>query len=245
MQKNTLNFLVDAVATVAMLLIIATGFLLYLILPPGSRGGHGLEFWGLGRHDWGDIHFWAAVTLLGLMVLHVLLHWDWVCLTVYRWVNPQGFREKRLTPRRQAVYGGVFFVGVLVLVGGFLGLAAAGVTRGEGDHEEEGRGYRGGRGAAAEYRTDEALHAGGEGAGRRSGFGGGGDTDIRGSTTVREAAELAGLSVAELLAELGVPADADIEPGARLSQLRRDYGLEMSEVRQVVAAHAAARRELP
>ena len=34
--------------------------------------------WGLSRHEWGDVHFWIAMTMLGTMAVHIYLHWKWV-----------------------------------------------------------------------------------------------------------------------------------------------------------------------
>jgi hypothetical protein len=38
--------------------------------------------WGLDRHDWGGVHFWMAVALLGALSVHVLLHWKWIVCVV-------------------------------------------------------------------------------------------------------------------------------------------------------------------
>ena len=64
MRRNTLNFLVDALTLLAIFVMIATGLVIRFILPPGTGGGHGgagLLLWGMGRHDWGDVHFWTSV----------------------------------------------------------------------------------------------------------------------------------------------------------------------------------------
>lgn len=55
-----------------------TGFLLAFRMPPGSRGGRGLEAFGLGRHDWGNIHTWIGYAFLLTIVLHLALHWRWL-----------------------------------------------------------------------------------------------------------------------------------------------------------------------
>ena len=77
MRKNTLNFAVDVLTLLAILLMVGTGLVMKFTLPPGS-GGRGLILSGLGRHDWGDVHFWASVALGVLLVLHVALHWAYV-----------------------------------------------------------------------------------------------------------------------------------------------------------------------
>jgi hypothetical protein len=75
-KRAKLNFAVDTVAFMAFVLLIATGILIRYVLPPGS--GHFSELWGMDRHEWGEIHFWIAVTLLGSLVLHLFLHWRWI-----------------------------------------------------------------------------------------------------------------------------------------------------------------------
>jgi hypothetical protein len=88
MRRTTLNFVVDAISLVDLLLLAATGVILKWVLPPGT-GGHGQGFrggrgehikdlWGLGRHDWGDVHFVLSLLFVFLMLVHLFLHWTWI-----------------------------------------------------------------------------------------------------------------------------------------------------------------------
>jgi hypothetical protein len=65
MKRTSLNFLVDAIALAAFILLAATGVLVRYVLPAGS--GHFSMIWGLDRHGWGTAHFWIAVVLLGCL----------------------------------------------------------------------------------------------------------------------------------------------------------------------------------
>lgn len=58
--------------------LAGTGLLLHFQLPPSSRGGRGLTFYGLDRHEWGDIHLWIAYSVIALSILHVALNWQWM-----------------------------------------------------------------------------------------------------------------------------------------------------------------------
>jgi len=95
MLRSTVNFILDSVSFLNLLGLIFTGFIIKYILPPGSgrgygrgfRGGRGGEaapveqirqFLSLGRHDWGDVHFYLAVVFVVLMIIHVILHWTWI-----------------------------------------------------------------------------------------------------------------------------------------------------------------------
>lgn len=77
MHKNTLNILVDLVAFLAVLALLATGILLRFVLPPGAGRGNWVV-WGFTRHEWGSVHFWIAVGAAVVFLIHVALHWTWV-----------------------------------------------------------------------------------------------------------------------------------------------------------------------
>ncbi len=147
MQRQALNFVIDAAALLVMLAMVATGFLLKWVLPPGSRGGHGLQLWGLTRHDWGDVHFWLAMALLLLALVHVALHWAWVCALVTRWVGGSSPGVSTASRSKQWLYGTGVLIMCCLLVAGFLWLARAQTQRGDGDEERGRGGLRGGRGA--------------------------------------------------------------------------------------------------
>jgi len=59
MKIVKLNFIVDVVAFAGFVVLTTTGVLMRYILPPGS--GHYSTIWGMDRHEWGGIHFWASV----------------------------------------------------------------------------------------------------------------------------------------------------------------------------------------
>jgi hypothetical protein len=108
MHRPTLNFLIDAAAFVAFAFLTTTGVLTRYVLPPGS--GRYATLWGLNRHGWGDLHFWVAVVLLGVLALHLVLHWRWI-LCIVRGQRSEGS-------------GARVALGLIGLIG-LLGLAAA------------------------------------------------------------------------------------------------------------------------
>ena len=89
MKRSSLNFIVDLAGFIDLLGMVLTGLIMKYILPPGSgglgcgrHGGCGGEhirhLWSMGRHDWGNIHFWLAVLFIVLMIVHIILHWSWI-----------------------------------------------------------------------------------------------------------------------------------------------------------------------
>lgn len=108
MRRPTQQFVTDIFVAVAFVLLIATGVLMKYVLPPGS--GRGATVLTLDRHGWGDIHFWIAITMVGLIVVHLLLHSKWIA-TMVKGKNP-------LLKRRRAALGigaGIVLIFVIVL----------------------------------------------------------------------------------------------------------------------------------
>lgn len=76
MNKGAFNLLIDLVAAVSLTALVATGYILWFVLPPGTNRTHELVGWL--RHEWGSIHFWLALVLLAALAVHVGLHWRWL-----------------------------------------------------------------------------------------------------------------------------------------------------------------------
>lgn len=90
-HKLVLLYWVDVLIGVLFAGLVFTGSILRWVLPPGSGGGgggHGWRggrgpasiqtFWDMTRHEWGDIHFWIAAALVAGILIHLLLHWNWI-----------------------------------------------------------------------------------------------------------------------------------------------------------------------
>ncbi|MBL7132713.1 MAG: DUF4405 domain-containing protein [Phycisphaerae bacterium] len=81
MIKAKLNLIIDALLLLCLAAIGGIGLLINYVLVPGFQRweiyGRNVDlfFWGMDRHEWGAIHYVLARVLLGLLVLHVVLHW--------------------------------------------------------------------------------------------------------------------------------------------------------------------------
>ena len=104
-----------------MLVMIATGLLVWFIQPP--RSGERRTLLKYSRHDWGDVHFWLAVTLGALVLVHVALHWSRVCSLVQSWFPRRGPGARPRSATRRNLAGAALQVVVAGLIGGFLGMA--------------------------------------------------------------------------------------------------------------------------
>jgi hypothetical protein len=83
MRRTTLNYIVDAIFGLMLLIQGISGIILWLVLSDSCRyrGGIGcgvpptfLFEW----RTWIDIHRWVAVASLTMFALHIAIHWQWI-----------------------------------------------------------------------------------------------------------------------------------------------------------------------
>lgn len=85
MIKIKFNAIINIISFIDFLLVFISSLALYF-LPQGYQGGRNLnyltaEFFGGSRHFWQDIHTWSGWIMLGLILVHLLLHTGWLkCL---------------------------------------------------------------------------------------------------------------------------------------------------------------------
>jgi len=73
--KGTALTVGNAALYLAFCALAGTGLLLELRLDEESGA---TRLFGLGRDDWGEVHFVVALTFIGLAILHVALNWSWI-----------------------------------------------------------------------------------------------------------------------------------------------------------------------
>ena len=92
-MKSKLNLIIDALLLLCLAAIAGIGILIKHVLVPGSQRweiyGRNVEllFLGLDRHQWGTIHYAVGWAFVGLLVLHVVLHWGMI-VGIYRKLIP-------------------------------------------------------------------------------------------------------------------------------------------------------------
>ena len=103
MRKATKNYIVFVTLFILGLVEAVSGFILWFALPRGGgyggRFGVGAEstFWSLSRHTWLDIHDWAAVIIVAVVIIHLVLHWKWII-----YLTKKVFQAKNETVRNLA-----------------------------------------------------------------------------------------------------------------------------------------------
>ncbi len=207
MKRQALNFIIDSLALVGLVFLIATGLLQRYLLPPGS--GHNLSIWGLTRHEWGDIHFWIAVFIITVVTIHLALHWRWiVCF----------FQKKPKEGSGMRVGLGIAGLTLLLLISAapFLSpkekIKASSDNKANHSHSHEEQSH-----SEKEHSHSTSLEA------------------IRGYMTLEEVNQSTGVPIDHLLKQLGI--SENIPPNQKLGELRRKYNFDMEQVRQIIKSY--------
>lgn len=121
MSRTLLNFLLDTLLLIAFSVLVWSAVVVRFVFPPAA-GTKGWLLWELSYDQWISVQF-AMVAILALGVLiHVMLHWSWVC----------GVIATRLLRRKRAgkgddgtetILGVVTLMGVFLLLGVLLTIA--------------------------------------------------------------------------------------------------------------------------
>lgn len=100
-QKSITYYFLDIILALSIISVLASSYILWFVIPRGygvhfdmcgnegmGFGGNYFTALGIPRYLWIEIHNWASVILLGLVLLHLLLHWSWLG-EMFKRVNSQ------------------------------------------------------------------------------------------------------------------------------------------------------------
>lgn len=96
-NKTKHNFWLDVIIFVSLLLTTITGFLLWLVIPHQLN----IAFLGFARSVWIAVHICFGMAGLASIVLHIILHWDWLKALRGRRLSgmPKKLRANRVVDR--------------------------------------------------------------------------------------------------------------------------------------------------
>ncbi len=82
MKMTNVNYVVDVLLAVCLVVVAVTGLAVFLFMPEGVRQGGLQEFVGVQKTVWTSVHNWTGILMVALMLVHFILHWNWlVCMT--------------------------------------------------------------------------------------------------------------------------------------------------------------------
>ncbi len=81
-MKQRPNAWINIIAFAAGIVSAVSGIVLWLMPSGGYRGGRGVAApptaLGLSHDLWNDLHLWGSLVLVGLVLVHLVVHWCWI-----------------------------------------------------------------------------------------------------------------------------------------------------------------------
>lgn len=121
-NKTHINFWLDTFLLLAFLLQCWISVVIRYSFPAATLA-QGWELWGLDYLVWIDIQFASLCGFAAAILLHVMLHWTWVCGVIENWL-----RKRRGTPAAAKADTGsrtLWGVGLLIVILNVLGFGIA------------------------------------------------------------------------------------------------------------------------
>lgn len=118
---NDVNLLLDGALLAVFVAHCFAAVVVRFVFPPGPSA-RGWTLWGLDYDAWGGVQFALLALLAGGILVHVMLHWSWVCTVLTtRFI---GDRRGRIDEGMQTIYGVGLLIVLLAIVGGATAAAA-------------------------------------------------------------------------------------------------------------------------
>lgn len=117
MTKTTINFLLDLILAIVFLTTMTIAAIGRFVFPPGPQG-HGWLLLGVDAAAWMRIQFGFLFVFGVLALVHVMLHWSWVCGVVLHRVSQWRGKKVVLNDSTQTLIGVAILVGILHVIGG-------------------------------------------------------------------------------------------------------------------------------
>ena len=122
LNKTVINFWLDLLLLVIFLLLCWSAVVVRYVFP-SAMTSEGWTLWGLDYLAWTDVQFVTLCVFAAAILLHVMLHWTWVCGVIENWARKRrgaAGKEKSDTGSR-TLWG----VGLLIVICNVLGLGIA------------------------------------------------------------------------------------------------------------------------
>lgn len=120
MSRTVMNFVLDSVLLLIVLALLFTTAVLRFVFPAPTAAA-GWTLWNRGYDAWANLQFVLMAIVALAVLLHVMLHWSWVCgvfvTKLLRGRNAKG----KVDDGSQTIWG----VGMLIVILTILGLLVA------------------------------------------------------------------------------------------------------------------------
>ncbi len=121
-SRTTVNFFLDLALLLVFMALLGTAVIVQFVFPAGPNTA-GWMLWGWDYSRWSQFQFGVlSVLTLGILV-HVMLHWPWVCNVAARGLRRDKQVKTKLDDGTRTLIGVGVLIVILHVIGLFVGLA--------------------------------------------------------------------------------------------------------------------------
>jgi hypothetical protein len=121
-SRTGINFCLDAFLLTVFLLLCWSSVVVRYVFPPALRV-QGWTLWGGDYLVWTDIQFGCLCLMAASVLLHVMLHWPWVCGVIANWQRKR--QGESSAPKQDSGSRTLWGVGLLIVILNVLGVGIA------------------------------------------------------------------------------------------------------------------------
>jgi len=118
--RTGVNFLLDSFLLTNFVTILAIAAIIRFVFPPAGSA-HDWRLWGWTLEQWHELLFRAIGFFAAAVLLHVMLHWNWVCGVASNKLSSWFGRPVRIEDASKTLWG----VSLLITIFSFLAIVLA------------------------------------------------------------------------------------------------------------------------
>ena len=120
-HQTTINFWLDTALLLNFLLLVFVAVVVQFLFPPAEAAA-GYVLWGMGLSQWMDLQFGLLAVFFFGIIVHLMLHWSWVCGVISTKFFRRNDGQKRTMDDGQRTILGV---GLMIVLLNIMGIAIA------------------------------------------------------------------------------------------------------------------------
>mgnify|MGYP003339151558 CR=1 FL=1 len=118
-SRAIVNWFLDLALAFSLLFALWTAALLKFVFPSGLAGA-GWTLLGWNKEAWSNLHFASLFFFTVLALVHVMLHWSWVCGIVAQQLSRKLGRKVNFDDSMETLIGVAILVAALHVLGGMM-----------------------------------------------------------------------------------------------------------------------------
>ena len=125
-SRTDVNFLLDALLLLLFVALCICSVILEFVFPAGTQAD-GWLLWNSSFNEWSRFRFYILASMAAAVVLHVMLHWSWVCGVLSSRLRS---KSNQKSPAHDDPSRTLWGVGLLIVIVNLMGaiIAAAALT---------------------------------------------------------------------------------------------------------------------